>query len=148
MDAPSRWRPPQLWTPSQRVALVAVLTILFAALWIARLRDPVIVPDPPGDGPRAAELSTRLDPNTADAAALSALPGLGEARAHAIVDYREKVRARRPGQPVFRSGRDLLPIRGIGASTVNNLEPYLVFPASGGPEPGVPSSAGHGAVPR
>ena len=125
-------RPPQLWTPSQRRGVLYLMILLLAALWVARWRDPVLLPDPPTDGPRAVELATRLDPNTADAAALSALPGLGEAKARAIVDYRAAHAARHRGRPVFRTARDLLPIKGIGVSTVNNLEPYLTFPGPPG----------------
>ncbi len=121
-------RPPQVWTPAQQRVIVALMLVLLAALWMARWRDPVLVPDPPADGPRAAELATRLDPNTADAAALSALPGLGEAHARAIVDYRAAFAAHHGGRLPFRSPRDLLPIKGVGRSTVNNLEPYLAFP--------------------
>ena len=125
---PARWRPPQVWTARKRLTILALLVALLAGLSIARWCNPTLLPDPPGDGPRAAELAVRLDPNTADAAALAALPGLGEARAHAIVDYRLAYAARHPGRPPFAQPRDLLPIKGIGISTVNNLEPYLAFP--------------------
>jgi len=107
---------------------VGLLAVLLAGLWVARWRDPVLLPDPPGDGPRAADLATRIDPNTADAAALAALPGLGQARARAIVAYRAACAARHPDRPPFAQPRDLLPIQGIGVSTIDNLEPYLTFP--------------------
>ena len=121
-------RPPQVWTVRARTTLLGILAVALVGLTAARWRVPTAVPDPPGDGPRAAELAARLDPNTADAAALSAVPNLGEARARAIVDYRTAYAARHPDRPAFRSARDLLPVRGIGASLVANLEPYLTFP--------------------
>ena len=107
---------------------MGLLAVLLAGLWVARWRDPVLLPDPPGDGPRAADLATRIDPNTADAAALAALPGLGQARARAIVAYRAACAGRHPDRPPFAQARDLLPIQGIGVSTIDNLEPYLTFP--------------------
>ena len=127
-----RPRLPHLWSPGHRPVVLLLLAVLVLGLTLARWRDPTAVPDPPGDGPRAAELATRLDPNTADAAALSALPGLGEARARAIVDYRSAYAARHGGSPPFHQARDLLPVKGVGVSTVDNLEPYLRFgPAVG-----------------
>ena len=125
-------RLPRLWSSGHRPVVVALLAALLLGLTLARWRDPTAVPDPPADGPRAAELATRLDPNTADAAALSALPGLGEARARAIVDYRSAYAARHAGAPPFHAAHDLLPVKGVGLSTVDNLEPYLTFgPAAG-----------------
>ena len=120
--------PPQIWTARQRPTLLGLCVALLAGLSVALWRQPVTLPDPPGDGPRAAELAVRLDPNAADAAALSAVPGLGEARARAIVDYRTAYAARHGGRSPFRAARDLLAIKGVGVSTVENLEPYLTFP--------------------
>ncbi len=124
-----RIRPPQVWTAARRPTVLALTTALLAGVAVACWRQPAVVPDPPGDGPRAAELATRLDPNVADAAALSALPGLGAARARALVAYRADFARRHPGRSAFTSPRDLLPVKGIGTSTAGNLEPYLTFPA-------------------
>ena len=120
--------PPQLWTPSARQAVLGLTLTLSVGLAVALCRDPTTVPDPAPDGVRATELATRLDPNTADAAALAALPGLGETHAHAIVAYRTAYAAAHPGRPPFATARDLLPIKGIGPATVANLEPNLTFP--------------------
>ena len=120
----------QVWPAGHRTALAGLLAVAVAALAVARWTRPVTVADPPADGPRAAELSTRVDPNVADAATLSAVPGLGDARAAAIVDYRTAYAARHPDRPPFGTARDLLPVHGIGASMVNNLAPYLTFPAT------------------
>ena len=123
-------RPPQVWSPASRSLIATLMLAALAVLSAADWRDPALLPDPPTDGPRSAELSSRLDPNTADAAALSALPGLGEGRARSIVDYRAAFAARHAGRLPFASPRDLLPIKGIGPSTVNNLGPYLSFSGS------------------
>jgi hypothetical protein len=142
---------PEVWTHRHRQVVIAGVTLALAGLAIARWRQPTALPDPPGDGPRAAELAVRIDPNTADAAALAALPNLGEARAraivaypaalsalpgmgpsraHAIVDYRAAYAARHPGHPAFTSPRDLLPVKGVGTATAANLAPYLSFPTT------------------
>ncbi len=82
----------------------------------------------PVRGPARLLLGLRLDPNTADAAALEVLPGLGPARAGAIV----RARCARP----FRSLGDLERVSGIGPRTRAALEPWLeVDPAA---EPSCP----------
>jgi DNA uptake protein ComE-like DNA-binding protein len=121
---------PEVWTHRHRQVVIAGVTLALAGLAIARWRQPTALPDPPGDGSRAAELAVRIDPNTADAAALSALPGMGPSRAHAIVDYRAAYAARHPGHPAFTSPRDLLPVKGVGTATAANLAPYLSFPTT------------------
>ena len=57
--------------------------------------------------------------NTATAAELERLPGVGPARALAIVAYRE----RRP----FRRIQELMRIRGIGRKTFRRLRPMLTL---------------------
>lgn len=62
-----------------------------------------------GTGSAAAET---VDINCADAATLAAgLQGVGEAKAQAIVSYREQ-------QGPFKSADDLAKVKGIGAKTV------------------------------
>jgi competence protein ComEA len=56
--------------------------------------------------------------NTATQQQLEALPGIGEVRAQAILDYR-----RRFG--LFRSVDDLLNVSGIGPATVDRLRPLV-----------------------
>ena len=55
--------------------------------------------------------------NTATAEELQALPGVGEARAHAIVEMRES----RGG---FASIDDLLAVKGIGRTGLERLRPH------------------------
>ncbi|MBI4186573.1 MAG: helix-hairpin-helix domain-containing protein [Chloroflexi bacterium] len=57
----------------------------------------------------------KVDINQAEAWLLQALPGIGEVRARAIIDYR-----RRNGG--FRSVSDLLKVEGIGASIYEEIE--------------------------
>ena len=59
-------------------------------------------------------LTKRIDLNHADAAELTALPGVGAVTAQAIVDYRE---ANGP----FSQLEDLLLVPGVGTSTLNAI---------------------------
>jgi competence protein ComEA len=63
-----------------------------------------------------------VDPNQADAAALAAVPGLGDRVAAAIV-------ADRAERGPFRAVQDLRRVPGIGARTVVDVAPYLVIDA-------------------
>ena len=121
---------PQAWTLAQRRVVLAIIIALLAYLAIEYRLNPTQVSDPqPPEGTRYNELADRLDPNTADAAAFAAIPTLGKKKAEQIVQYREDFVHSHPGQPAFADPRDLLKIKGIGVSTMNNMEPYLVFPA-------------------
>ena len=115
------------WTSSQRVA-VSVILIVLVSIGIGRWwRNRAYVSNPQPETPAfAADLADRIDPNTADAATLSALPLIGDRKARDIIAWRDA----QPAKPAFRELKDLLRIKGIGASTVNQLEPYLIFPIS------------------
>lgn len=76
-------------------------------------------PGPPLQGPARLLFGQRLDPNTADAASLAVLPGLGLGKAEAIV----RERARAP----FTRPEDLERVPGIGAATLERLRPWLEF---------------------
>jgi DNA uptake protein ComE-like DNA-binding protein len=118
------------WSPPQRRALTALLAVLLVYLSIRFALDRSQVPDPqPPEGSRAAELASRIDPNTADWQTLSAIPTLGPKRAKDIVAFRERAHASDPSEPVFRSSVDLMHVRGIGPATIENLRPYLIFPS-------------------
>lgn len=59
-----------------------------------------------------------LDLNTATLSDLTRLPGIGETKAQAILDWRK---AHGP----FRVVEDLLSVEGIGEMTLENLRPYV-----------------------
>ena len=130
-DGRSRLRTPALWTAQQRRVIVLLLAGILLYVTIRLIRNPVYVPDPqPRDGPRAVELADKIDPNTADAATLAALPMIGLRRAQDIVDYRERFAAQNPGQPAFARVEDLVRIRGFGGAMIEHVRPYLTFPKS------------------
>ena len=107
--------------------LLAVAAVFFAAaaLLLPRtdasvaVRPAYTVPGPaPSEVPGADELwvtlTNRIDINHADAAELTALPGVGAVTARAIVEYRE---AHGP----FARLEDLLLVPGVGESTVRAI---------------------------
>lgn len=59
-----------------------------------------------------------IDVNTADVYELQRLPGIGEKRAQAIVDYREE-------HGPFQSVEDLDGVKGIGEGILSGLEGYV-----------------------
>ncbi|AWX55448.1 ComEA family DNA-binding protein [Brevibacillus brevis] len=65
--------------------------------------------------------STAINLNTATVEELMSLPGIGEARAKAIIDYRSK-------QGPFRSADDLKQIEGIGEKMFARIKDRLVVP--------------------
>jgi competence protein ComEA len=72
----------------------------------------------PASGKKAAAASELLDVNTASAADLRKLPGIGPKLSQAIVDERDRV--------PFKSVDDLRRVHGIGAKTLDRLRPYVM----------------------
>jgi len=71
-------------------------------------------------GPARVLFELGIDPNDADAVTLEALPGVGPARAAAIVAGRV--------EGPYRTPSDLLRVRGVGAVTLARMREWLVFP--------------------
>jgi len=69
-------------------------------------------------------LDDRINPNTAEAASLVRLPGIGPKRAEAIVEYRGTADSDRSA---FRRTADLENIKGIGPKTSRKMQPWLCF---------------------
>ncbi len=116
------------WTLRQRRAILVLVSLLFLSLIVQIVLYRKFVPRNPSRGDRAAELASRLDPNTADWQALAAIPNLGEKRAHDIVAFRDRIQKEKPGTIVFKSVYDLRAIRGLGPATVEKLRDYMIFP--------------------
>lgn len=80
--------------------------------------------------PAAAE-SSPVNLNTASAAELAALKGIGPAKAQAIVEHRDK-------NGDFKSVDDLKLVRGIGDKMLEQLRPQVTVAGThGAPAPGV-----------
>jgi competence protein ComEA len=72
--------------------------------------------------------SAVVDLNTATAAELEALKGVGPAKAKAIIDYREK-------NGPFKSVDELDKVKGFGIKTVEKLRPDISVDGSAAPAP-------------
>jgi len=119
------------WTPRQRLALSVIILLILSYLLIRYQFTPARISNPqPPDAPRASDLQDKLDPNTATADDLSSLPNLGPAMARRIIDDRNQFQKSHPNQPPYKSLADLLRVKGIGPATLENLRPYLRFPAT------------------
>lgn len=70
----------------------------------------------PGQG-RVADLQ-QVNINTADAWLLAALPGIGEVRAQAIIDYRQR-------NGPFRDTREMMKVEGIGEATYELIKDLI-----------------------
>lgn len=77
---------------------------------------------PPLRGPARLLFGLRLDPNRASAESLEVLPGIGPARAAAIVAERRRA--------PFREVGDLRRVRGIGPLTLERIAPWLEVDAA------------------
>jgi competence ComEA-like helix-hairpin-helix protein len=118
------------WTASQQRGLLIVLAVLIAILAIRLSMQRMTVGEPEQQQGHAADrLADRVDPNTATAAELAAIPRLGESHAAAIVEFREKYGREHPGQVAFMRPSDLEQVRGIGAATAEMMQGYLIFPS-------------------
>ena len=119
------------WTLRQRLALSLLILLILTYLFILHVSHPSRITTPqPYEGPRASELRDQLDPNTATAEDLSALPNLGPAMARRIVEDREQFQKSHPNEPAYEKIEDLQRIKGIGPATLENLRPYLRFPTT------------------
>ena len=93
----------------KRVLLIVALCALHAAQAFAA--DGGV--RPPEEGPPSVEQDTRININEAPAEVLVQLPGIGPARAEAIIAEREKRR--------FRRIEDIIRVPGIGRKTFGRL---------------------------
>lgn len=71
-------------------------------------------------------LSGRINPNDAPVASLVRLPGVGPARAEAIVAYREEY-VKAAGKQAFANCDDLQKVKGIGPKTAEGLRKWVRF---------------------
>lgn len=80
--------------------------------------EPVSANESPALPPSIPDPSGLINVNTADAATLMELPGIGEAKAKAIIDYRNQFGP-------FRTQADLMNVKGIGPKMLEKMKPYV-----------------------
>ena len=68
----------------------------------------------------AAEMSDKINVNTASNEQLAAIKGIGVKKAQAIIDYREE-------HGNFARLNDLIKVKGIGESTLKKIEPFVML---------------------
>jgi DNA uptake protein ComE-like DNA-binding protein len=73
------------------------------------------------------ELERRINPNDAPPASLTRLPGIGLARAQAIINYRERFQQNGQGDLAFLDCSDLDKVKGIGPATARDMCEWLRF---------------------
>ena len=68
--------------------------------------------------PETQDETQKIDINRAPAWLLEALPGIGEAKAQAIIDYRQQ-------NGLFSNVNELLKVEGIGQGTLDNIKDLI-----------------------
>ena len=68
--------------------------------------------------PGAENETQKIDINRAPAWLLEALPGIGEVKAQAIIDYRQQ-------NGLFNNVNELLKVEGIGQATLDNIRDFI-----------------------
>ncbi len=95
-------------------ALLTLTLVPLLALWVAGLASPAAA------APSRGELTGVVNINTASAAELQLLPGVGKSRAGAIV----KLRQERGG---FKRVEDLTLVGGIGDAMLDSMRPHVTL---------------------
>jgi competence ComEA-like helix-hairpin-helix protein len=113
--------------PRTRTTLPAIILMFATALVLTRRTSSVAVPDAAIAETNQRHVRTTIDPNTATAAELTTLPGIGPKRAADIIALRKELSADTDTHQPFRSADDLELVKGIGPKTVAKLGPYLRF---------------------
>jgi competence ComEA-like helix-hairpin-helix protein len=72
-------------------------------------------------------LDGTINPNIASVESIERLPGIGPAKADAIVAFRNQADSQEPQKRAFEKPEDLEQIKGIGPVTVEKLKPFLRF---------------------
>ena len=116
------------WRRQPKTIWLLLLLLAGSSLWryaACRYRvDDLLI----GPHDQTPPLADKINPNSASWASLARLPGIGPARARAVVEYRQQHAQTHPGQTrAFTSCEDLQRIKGIGPATIQQIKDFLVF---------------------
>ena len=102
------------------LAAAGVLAVFLAAfsLWRSGQKAPVYVTVLPQTEPESSAQEMRLNINTATAAQLQNLPGIGPVLAQRIVDYREN-------NGPFSSVGQITKVKGVGLGLLDEIMDYI-----------------------
>jgi competence protein ComEA len=105
-----------------RALLAALAIVAFGARLEAQTQPtrPQSPAQPPAAKTNTAQRNEVVNLNTADQAELARLPGIGPAKAKAIVELRMRIKA-------FVRLEQLMRVRGIGRKTFRRLQPMLTL---------------------
>lgn len=116
------------WRRGDRAALTVLLALAAAALALqAAGRRAAAGRGLPVDAARVKLITEKIDPNTASAASLRRLPGIGPTKAQAIVHFRAARQAQGQRRP-FAFAEDLAEVHGIGPGIVRAVADHLAVP--------------------
>jgi len=100
--------------------VVVGVATLAAALFLAAGATTSYAQEKPPAAAAAAGVQGVVNVNVADADQLALLPGVGPARAQAILEYRKT-------KGPFKKLEDLMEVQGIGKRALERLRPFVVL---------------------
>lgn len=106
-----------MWLPVALFAVAAVFLVVVALLWYPSLKAGSIAVAPRQPFLNSYQVSPKVDVNAAAVEELAVLPGIGEGRAQAIIDYREE-------HGPFTSLEGLLQVKGVGEKILEGLREH------------------------
>ncbi len=130
MALPAKVKLDVTWRRGNLLALMVLCAASAGGLAWAGLSGRAPLPEiVPVDRANVAAARERIDPNTATAASLRRLHGIGPSHTQAIIDYRTAFTAAQ-SRPAFRRPEDLDNVHGLGPATIQRFQDQLTFPAT------------------
>ena len=118
-------RAEKIWLLITALCVTAAVAVTAAGRTASGAADAALVPMSVSAAPAQSAAGEKLDLNTATAAQLEALPGIGEMRAQRIIAYRA---ANGP----FEDADDIMEVPGIGAGKYEQIRDSVTVTQEGG----------------